>query len=90
MSDKEFQVASAPGPSVPLTESYTYTAPIPTAPGPYILGIDEAGRGPVLGPMVYGVAFCPMAYKDDLEELGFAGAKSCLDCRAFSNDSRRL
>jgi len=24
--------------------------------------------------MVYGVAFCPEAWKDDLDELGFAGA----------------
>ena len=66
-------VPSAPGPSTPLTESYTYHSPRPTAPGPYMLGVDEAGRGPVLGPLVYGVAYCPVAYKEQLEELGFAG-----------------
>lgn len=59
--------------SEPLTESYTYHSPHPTAAGPYILGVDEAGRGPVLGPLVYGVAYCPVAYKVQLEELGFDG-----------------
>ena len=60
-------------PSSPLTESYTYHSPTPTAPGPYILGVDEAGRGPVLGPLVYGIAYCPASWQQDLEQLGFAG-----------------
>jgi ribonuclease H2 subunit A len=67
-------IPSAPGPSKPLKESYTYHSQKPTDPGRYILGVDEAGRGPTLGPMVYGVAYCPVSFKDDLEELGFAGA----------------
>ena len=66
-------VPSIPDASTPLTTSYTYHSPTPTAPGPYILGVDEAGRGPVLGPLVYGVSYCPVAYKEQLEELGFAG-----------------
>lgn len=66
-------ILSTPGSSVPLTESYTYHSPKPTAPGPYILGVDEAGRGPVLGPLVYGIAYCPASWKEDLEQLGFAG-----------------
>lgn len=66
-------VPSLPVPFAPLTASYTYHSPKPTAPGPYILGVDEAGRGPVLGPMVYGVAYCPAVYQEDLGEMGFAG-----------------
>ncbi|CCM01387.1 uncharacterized protein FIBRA_03438 [Fibroporia radiculosa] len=62
--------------SVPLIASYTYHSPIPTAIGPYILGVDEAGRGPVLGPLVYGVAYCPTAYQEDLDSLGFADSKT--------------
>lgn len=68
-----FSVPSIVDPSSPLTASYTYHSPKPTAKGPYILGVDEAGRGPVLGPMVYGVAYCPASYQEDLESLGFAG-----------------
>ncbi|KAF5326719.1 hypothetical protein D9619_004061 [Psilocybe cf. subviscida] len=69
------EVPSAPGPSTPLKESYTYHSTKPTASGPYILGVDEAGRGPVLGPLVYGVAYCPAAYQETLEGLGFNDSK---------------
>ncbi|KAH9178172.1 ribonuclease H2 subunit A [Lactarius sanguifluus] len=60
----------------PLLSSYTYHSPTPTAAGPYILGVDEAGRGPVLGPLVYGVAYCPVAYREQLDDLGFADSKT--------------
>lgn len=74
-------VPSTPGPSTPLSESYTYHSPRPTAEGPYILGVDEAGRGPVLGPLVYGVAYCPVSFKGKLEGLGFAGQSVLIGSR---------
>lgn len=64
---------SLPAPLTALSQSYTYHSPKPTAEGPYILGVDEAGRGPVLGPLVYGVAYCPASYQETLDGMGFAG-----------------
>jgi hypothetical protein len=61
-------------PNKPLRESYVYVSPRPTSEGPYVVGVDEAGRGPALGPMVYGLAFCPESFVEDLRSIGFDGA----------------
>ena len=36
---------------------------------------DEAGRGPVIGPMVYGIACCPQRMEKDLKSRDFADSK---------------
>lgn len=43
---------------------------------PCIMGIDEAGRGPVLGPMVYGCLYCALSYQKTLSTLKFADSKT--------------
>ena len=41
----------------------------------FIMGIDEAGRGPTLGPMVYGSAFCAVSDEHRLKSMGFQDSK---------------
>ncbi|KAJ2658262.1 hypothetical protein IWW48_004118 [Coemansia sp. RSA 1200] len=41
----------------------------------YVVGVDEAGRGPVLGPMVYAMCYCRQSYYAELSGLGFADSK---------------
>lgn len=41
----------------------------------YILGVDEAGRGPVLGPLVYSVFICPNDKEKNLREFGVRDSK---------------
>ncbi|XP_066359762.1 ribonuclease H2 subunit A-like [Miscanthus floridulus] len=49
-------------------------APVPewATKEPCLMGIDEAGRGPVLGPMVHGCMYCARSYNNTLASLKFA------------------
>jgi len=44
-----------------------------------VMGIDEAGRGPVLGAMLYGACICPRAKLEDLKTTGVFDSKQLTD-----------
>ena len=67
-------------PSKPELEPVYDMCDVPKACGrdkPCCLGIDEAGRGPVLGPMIFGVAYWPLEEAKAIEKLGFNGRLCC-------------
>src|SRR5688572_11625519 len=63
----------------PMTKSYTYHSPVPATlletQEPCVLGIDEAGRGPVLGPMCFGVAYCAISKYEELIDEEYKDSK---------------
>lgn len=50
-----------------------------TKSAPCWMGIDEAGRGPVCGPMTYGAAYGPIDGEKRLKSFGFADSKKLTD-----------
>ncbi|KAJ2496875.1 hypothetical protein GGH96_005518 [Coemansia sp. RSA 1972] len=71
-----------------LTKSYTFFSPLPFAnpdnsseSDGFVLGVDEAGRGPVLGPMVYATCFCRESYYAQLSSVGFADSKQLTEAQ---------
>ena len=50
-------------------------------PREFMMGIDEAGRGPTLGPMVYGAAFCAVEDEHRLRAMGFNDSKQLTEAK---------
>merc|ERR1712166_415071 len=47
----------------------------------YMMGIDEAGRGPAIGSMMYGCCLCPLGRESDVKKMGFMDSKTLTDAK---------
>ncbi len=53
----------------------TFRIPEPCQGVEVVVGIDEAGRGPVLGSLIYTVAFWPVSEDEIIGKMGFNDSK---------------
>lgn len=77
MSEEEVHFSPPSLPKEDKLKTFTYhSAPKdPLNDEPVVMGIDEAGRGPVLGPMVYALAYAPKSHIPELNSHGYNDSK---------------
>lgn len=86
--DDPLKSMTQPPPRPPLSNVYGHNQPLilsdipescySNTGGGIVLGVDEAGRGPVIGPMVYGMSFWHTSVQDRISK-DFGDSKKLTD-----------